>query len=213
MIHLTVKPGRVTTQRHVELPNRGKTLTEKARRIADSARRGCRVSRGRGRTQIVWFGVLGSELPLPPFVDAVGVVDLLRAVHALADQESVLGEERAQSSSRRVTVGAPVFLPVPPCGGMSPAHYGGSPPCLEVPGSCAHLGLCDQDPGTSTVSTTLNKAWITLTGHPSSPVSAPGPPRVASRTAQNRIYHSHGVMLREPTNALAQHSPTCRQAP
>jgi hypothetical protein len=36
MIHLTVRPGRMTTQRHMELPNRRRTRIQRARRIADS---------------------------------------------------------------------------------------------------------------------------------------------------------------------------------
>lgn len=35
MIHLTVRPGRVTTQRHMELPNWRGTSINGARRIAD----------------------------------------------------------------------------------------------------------------------------------------------------------------------------------
>ena len=55
MIHLTVRPGRVTTQRHFELPKRGRTLTAGARRIADSARL---IFLRRGLT--AWYRMCGS---------------------------------------------------------------------------------------------------------------------------------------------------------
>jgi len=43
MIHLTVRPGHMTTQRHFELPKRGRTLTAGARRIAEYLRPGFRL--------------------------------------------------------------------------------------------------------------------------------------------------------------------------
>jgi len=56
MVHLTVRPGRLTTQRHFELPKRDRTLTAGARRIADYAHMmQLRKSRWTG-TQIIQIG-------------------------------------------------------------------------------------------------------------------------------------------------------------